>query len=359
MANDPNGAAGKLDASSAQPSSGQPHFSAVLKMLFAGTLPSATGSAVAGGANTIPEPAEAVPLPKVPSTNRPNGKTKTSAASALNSEAAVAANLLPALPHDTQTTSAVSSATTGKAAPTTPAVALPQFSGTGSDTVRLESKTTIPAAEMLDGPPKATIPVAEMFAGSPAETPSKLQSIDGAAPNVVRTLTPSEPKERLDGVSAPAPATQGAAKLGVPLAPSAPTAALRVERDPTVPLAVASISPQAEPAAVGPEREPAATKVSVTSADASANVGQAAPTEQTAAPALVKPAPVLPVADQIHEQVSSHLDQLRQTGRVEMQLELHPPELGRVQLHLTLEDGHLNVRMTVQDENAKRQESQN
>ena len=68
----------------------------------------------------------------------------------------------------------------------------------------------------------------------------------------------------------------------------------------------------------------------------------------------MKPTPVLPVADQIHEQVTSHLDQLRQTGRVEMQLELHPPELGRVQLHLTLEDGHLNVRMTVQDENAKR-----
>ncbi len=57
---------------------------------------------------------------------------------------------------------------------------------------------------------------------------------------------------------------------------------------------------------------------------------------------------------QIHDQISGRLDQVQQGGRVDAQFNLHPPELGRVQLHLTLEDGHLNVRMVVQDDNAKR-----
>jgi flagellar hook-length control protein FliK len=59
-------------------------------------------------------------------------------------------------------------------------------------------------------------------------------------------------------------------------------------------------------------------------------------------------------AVQIHDQIASHLDQVRQVGRVDLQFDLHPPELGRVQLHLTLEDGRVNVHMTVQDDNAKR-----
>jgi flagellar hook-length control protein FliK len=64
--------------------------------------------------------------------------------------------------------------------------------------------------------------------------------------------------------------------------------------------------------------------------------------------------PAAPLADQIHEQVTSQLGQLQQVGRVEAQLNLHPPELGRVQVHLALADGRLNVRMLVQDDNAKR-----
>ncbi len=60
------------------------------------------------------------------------------------------------------------------------------------------------------------------------------------------------------------------------------------------------------------------------------------------------------MADQIQSQVSAHLDQLRQTGRVDVRFDLHPPELGRVGLHLSLEDGRMNVRLTVQDDSVKR-----
>jgi flagellar hook-length control protein FliK len=59
-------------------------------------------------------------------------------------------------------------------------------------------------------------------------------------------------------------------------------------------------------------------------------------------------------AEQVQNQVAVHLDQLRQMGHAEVQLDLHPPELGRVQLHLTMDDGHVNVHMIVQDEGVKR-----
>lgn len=74
------------------------------------------------------------------------------------------------------------------------------------------------------------------------------------------------------------------------------------------------------------------------------------------APAQVAPAaaPSPALSEQIRDQIASRLPQLQQTGRVEAQLNLHPPELGRLQLHLSLEDGRLSVRMLVQDDNVKR-----
>jgi flagellar hook-length control protein FliK len=66
------------------------------------------------------------------------------------------------------------------------------------------------------------------------------------------------------------------------------------------------------------------------------------------------PKTAAPVADQLTNQIGAHLDQLRQLGHVEIQLDLHPPELGRVQLHLAMDDGRVNVRMLVQDDAVKR-----
>ena len=105
------------------------------------------------------------------------------------------------------------------------------------------------------------------------------------------------------------------------------------------------------PAAAEQEPVPATTNYSHSPPGANSNAVQAPAAQQVAPVTAVKPTPAL--GDQIQNQVAGHMDQLRQSGRVEMQLELQPPELGRVQLHLTLEDGRLNVRMVVQDENAK------
>ena len=59
------------------------------------------------------------------------------------------------------------------------------------------------------------------------------------------------------------------------------------------------------------------------------------------------------LTDQVHEQMAAHLNQLRDSGHVEVQMSLHPPELGQVQLHLSLDDGHLSVRFLVQNDGAK------
>lgn len=99
-----------------------------------------------------------------------------------------------------------------------------------------------------------------------------------------------------------------------------------------------------------PSETPSATPVS--SPNALAGAGQAyaasSPVEATKTPAPSA------LADQIQAQASAHFDQLKQTGRVDVRFDLHPPELGRVGLHLSLEDGRMNVRMTVQDDSVKR-----
>ena len=72
----------------------------------------------------------------------------------------------------------------------------------------------------------------------------------------------------------------------------------------------------------------------------------------------ITPRPVLkmaaPLAEQLTNPIGAHLDQLRQLGSVEIRLDLHPSELGRVQLHLTMDDGRFNVRILVQDDAVKR-----
>jgi flagellar hook-length control protein FliK len=79
-----------------------------------------------------------------------------------------------------------------------------------------------------------------------------------------------------------------------------------------------------------------------------ANATDAAPPRNEGA----RPAPS--VAAQIHEQFSAHLPHLREHGRVEMRMDLHPPELGRMRLHLTMQDNELHVRMLVENDGAKR-----
>ena len=64
--------------------------------------------------------------------------------------------------------------------------------------------------------------------------------------------------------------------------------------------------------------------------------------------------PVPPLGEQVRVQIHDNLDQVRQTGRADLRMDLQPPELGRMRLHLTLQDDNLHIRLTVQDEGVKR-----
>jgi flagellar hook-length control protein FliK len=57
--------------------------------------------------------------------------------------------------------------------------------------------------------------------------------------------------------------------------------------------------------------------------------------------------------EQIRSTFHTHLERLQQYGRVEVQLNLHPPELGRMQLHISMKDNQIDVRMVVQNDAAK------
>jgi flagellar hook-length control protein FliK len=104
-----------------------------------------------------------------------------------------------------------------------------------------------------------------------------------------------------------------------------------------------------------PTNEPEAAKAS----SPNASPGMAQP-PGTAGPSYAAPGtgveaakPTASLTDQVHERTSANLDQLRQSGHVEVQMNLHPPELGHVQLHLALDDGQVSVHFVVQNDGAK------
>ncbi len=59
------------------------------------------------------------------------------------------------------------------------------------------------------------------------------------------------------------------------------------------------------------------------------------------------------VVEQIHETIRGRLETLHERGRVDLQLNLHPPELGKLQLNLSIEDNQVNIRMLVHDDIAR------
>jgi len=67
----------------------------------------------------------------------------------------------------------------------------------------------------------------------------------------------------------------------------------------------------------------------------------------------VEAKPATSFVDQVHSAFEANLDQLREHGRVELHMDLHPPDLGRMRLHLSMEDNQVHVRMDVHDERAK------
>lgn len=60
-----------------------------------------------------------------------------------------------------------------------------------------------------------------------------------------------------------------------------------------------------------------------------------------------------PLADQVGDSFRDHLNELQQLGRVDVRMEIHPPELGHMQLQMTMQDNQLSVRMIVTNDSAK------
>ncbi len=162
-----------------------------------------------------------------------------------------------------------------------------------------------------------------------------------------KKLVAQQPPESAPAIDAPAvpPGSQVLTKVALPGEREAQPAVPAGPLQPTAPLAgdVAK-----------PDRESGTSSGGLTTGQVAgpAPAPLHVPIANGTAKAVPAPGPTL--ADQVQSHVSLHLDQLRQLGRVEVQLDLHPPELGRVQLHLAVEDGHVNVRMIVQDDAAKR-----
>ncbi|MBI1831969.1 MAG: flagellar hook-length control protein FliK, partial [Planctomycetes bacterium] len=52
--------------------------------------------------------------------------------------------------------------------------------------------------------------------------------------------------------------------------------------------------------------------------------------------------------------IRDRFDQLHRDGRIEVRLDLDPPELGRLHLHVAMHDDKVSIRMIVQDEGARR-----
>jgi flagellar hook-length control protein FliK len=53
---------------------------------------------------------------------------------------------------------------------------------------------------------------------------------------------------------------------------------------------------------------------------------------------------------QIQSTIKKHADDAGRAGRVAVELELRPPALGPLRLHLVREDGRINVHLVVEDE---------
>jgi flagellar hook-length control protein FliK len=51
--------------------------------------------------------------------------------------------------------------------------------------------------------------------------------------------------------------------------------------------------------------------------------------------------------------VRDHLSELKRNGRVDLHLDLTPPELGRVRVQMTATEHEVRVRLVVQDDNAR------
>jgi flagellar hook-length control protein FliK len=189
----------------------------------------------------------------------------------------------------------------------------------------------------------------------PTASASELPALPSnvATPTVIPTAAtpmPVSPSASDGSTELPRAILHTALKTDVPPNPSASSeaqappesVALPTELPPTSTTAAVPAKPKASGENAGPSVPMPAPSKSIAADPA------------IASPSRHEPAHAPPLAEQVHEAVRDHLDQVQQQGRVEVRMELHPPELGKMQLHVTMDDNRVNVRMIVQDDNTKR-----
>jgi hypothetical protein len=200
-------------------------------------------------------------------------------------------------------------------------------------------------------------PRAQMEGGRPEMNPVVSGLKDAFAP-------PELPEAKKSAAHAPS-ATQGPFPLSKSLARAledAPTPAISPGDNPVIP-ARPAVMPENLPIAgkVAPSRhEPVPLPRQTIERDeqsplfhpaSEATVVPRAPSEPPRTPAA---APLSPL-EQIEPHVRASLGTLRQTGQAELLMDLHPPELGHVRLHLAVEDdGLVHVRIVVHTDGAQR-----
>jgi flagellar hook-length control protein FliK len=322
-AKDSRGLVSGLSASTKADANGAVGFSAILKIL-SGMVPGSTP--VTDSTDQGPGQTETVKLPNKTTSRQGDGKSTISDAVAAAANLAIAAPPAPstlAFPGDPQITPEIAATTAEKAGipQTLPAIATSQST---QPSVATNQTALPPIAADQSAPPSS--PMSQLASAPRPTSQSDIGVSHLLQPNFE---TPADPQStRLESRSGIVPGPIQA-----------------------VPAALDSVDKTAN-SVTGHEREQLSAERATTPTAAGANLVAAPAVEFVAHSAATNSAPSL--RDQIHDQLSGHLEQVQQTGRVDAQFNLHPPELGRVQLHVTLEDGRLNVRMLVQDENAKR-----
>jgi hypothetical protein len=274
---------------------------------------------------------------------------------------------IPAIATATEVTESLAPAPT-TTSPDTPAATSPV-------TPAATSASQVP--ELLSPSPQAPVAQKQVVRDTPAtppSVPSQPTETGNAKANadVAPAPAPAElPKAPLQANASPGPERVDLHRTEAPTAPTgreearpvetqapfhaqAPVATETPATKPIAPVAAASASAPALTVQAAPK--PDTDELAVVDEDA---VGVAEPVHASESAAVEKHSrveearPSAPLTDQVHERVSVHLDQLREMGHVEVQMNLHPPELGQVKMHLALDDGNLSVRFTVQNDGAR------
>jgi flagellar hook-length control protein FliK len=214
-------------------------------------------------------------------------------------------------------------------------------------TARLTSKPQSDTAKSSPSTPAGTIAsAAQVFPSAPpgTSTPTTMAAAAGAAAQTLAT-SQSSADNSSPGTVAPV-SSDGRVPTAPPLNPInqlEDDAAISANADtsaqilPAVSTTTAATAPQSQ------SRDARSDPVSPTLYPA----GTASPTAPTGPATLTPSAPAAPPTATVTQQVAIHVAQSLNEGTRTVTVELHPAELGRVEIHLSFHSDGMNVRMTV------------